>query len=41
LGVGALASGGLIGVGADTGETFIGTILFVASDTGGIEANDL
>jgi hypothetical protein len=41
LGVGALAAGGLIGVGADTADTFIGTILFDASDTGAIEANDV
>jgi hypothetical protein len=39
--LGTLASGGLICTGADTAEISIGIILFVASDTGGIEANDV
>ena len=34
-------SGALIGTGAATAETFIENILLVASDIGGVEANDL
>jgi hypothetical protein len=39
--LGALVGGDWTGTGADTGETFIKNILFAASDTGRIEANDV
>jgi hypothetical protein len=39
--LGALDGGDWTGTGAETAETLIGGILFVASDTAGIEANDV